>query len=325
MKRRFTGSIVAAMALVLPLSVAPATAQEAEQAPTEPEVTDYGAEPRQLLRYAWAEGQAETFGIEVATSLSMSMDGVSVMEMELPMAMTTDMLVVDVREDGSARVEFVYTELDFGDAALSSELISSDDEIDESMSDFDSELDEMTKDFVGITGWQEMDDRGHILEFGVDMPEAFPPELRGQFDQLSGSAASGEPMPEEPVGLGAKWVSSGSFGSAGVALAMDGETEVVALDDTSVTLRRTMTMDVEDAASVFGELPPGVDISVEEFVFEGGGETRVELDGVVPDGAMGVVFRFEVAASSVEDEEPVSMDLGMDMTMDMTMHKVTDR
>ena len=99
------------------------------------------------------------------------------------------------------------------------------------------------------------------------------------------------------------------------------QTEVIALDEAGVTLQRTMTMDAAALADAFGETTADLEVKVEEFSFDGGGEMRVEFNSLSPQGDMSMDFHVDMIMSGDEGGEPHSADLAMDMTMSMAFEK----
>lgn len=296
MRRPITRSLLATVVLTIVVA-APASAQLAGLDTLETELIDPGAEPRQELRYRFEEGQSGTMGMEVGIAVSNLMDRAPVMDMEMLMFAEVDTLVSDVYEDGSARIEMVYTsyELDLGEQLAQEEV------------DFVSDM------FVGLEMWQIIDPLGTVLEVGLG-DEDLPPELR---QELLDTTTATQPLPAEPVGLGARWVAQGSMDAEGIPMQLTVESEVLELDDDSVVLGLTIAADAEFASSMFDELPDA-DVSVGRFFMDGGGEVSVDFDSIVPESDAEIELALEMTVGG----EGMAVDVAMDMLMSMLVFPV---
>lgn len=296
MRRPITRSLLAAVGLTIVVA-APASAQLAGLETLETELIDPGAEPRQELRYRFEEGQRGTMGMEVGIAVSNLMDGAPVMDMEMLMSAEVDTLVSEVYEDGSARIEMVYTgyELDLGEQLAQEEL------------DFVSDM------FVGLEMWQIIDSLGAVLEVGL-ADDDLPPELQ---QELLDTTTATQPLPAEPVGLGARWVAQGSMDAEGIPMQLTVTSEVLELDDDGVVLGLTIAADAEFASSMFDELPDA-DVSVGRFFMDGGGEVSVDLDSIVPESDAEIELALEMTVGG----EGMAVDVAMDMLMSMLVFPV---
>lgn len=296
MRRPITRSLLAAVGLTIVVA-APASAQLAGLETLETELIDPGAEPRQELRYRFEEGQRGTMGMEVGIAVSNLMDGAPVMDMEMLMSAEVDTLVSEVYEDGSARIEMVYTgyELDLGEQLAQAEV------------DFVSDM------FVGLEMWQIIDPLGAVLEVGL-ADDDLPPELQ---QELLDTTTATQPLPVEPVGLGARWVAQGSMDAEGIPMQLTVTSEVLELDDDGVVLGLTIAADAEFASSMFDELPDA-DVSVGRFFMDGGGEVSVDLDSIVPESDAEIELALEMTVGG----EGMAVDVAMDMLMSMLVFPV---
>ena len=112
-------------------------------------VVDLGAEPRQELRYRFDEGQTGTLGMEMTIDLVNTMDGTQLLDTTMLMLAEADTTVTEVYEDGSVRVEQVFTKYEFadtGDPAADAELAAASEQV------------------VGLAMWSIIDDRGTLID-----------------------------------------------------------------------------------------------------------------------------------------------------------------
>jgi hypothetical protein len=176
-----------------------------------------------------------------------------------------------------------------------------------------SELSSRSRQLVGSTGWEIYDARGVLLDWGIDMPEAFPEDLQAQVEQMS---AAPTVLPEEPVGVGAVWESIGSFSESGIELGLVEVNELVALEGDSLRL------DVRTELDASGGIPPaqlgfGSKGSIESLSLRGEGPVLVDLGRVFAESEWELRFHMEMSAQDAEDDFPV-MILDAEMEMEVT-------
>ena len=303
MRRRMT-TMLLATAIATTLLAAPASAQLAGFTTLEPEVIDQGDQPRVELRYLFSQGQRDTMAMNMTMEMVNTMDGAPLVDLTMIMETELETLVTDVYDDGSARVEQVFTRYEFaetGDPAADAELLA------------------VSEQFVGLAMWSVIDDRGTVLDFGVADDTTLAPEIVAQLRDTSGTATI---LPEEPVGVGAKWVADGTILSQGVPLEMSIETEMAELTADGIVLDVTMAGAADMASALVGELPPEVDISVGRFAMVGGGRSAIEFDSLVPTSDAGIDLEMEMSISAGEGDQTFEASMGFVMLMGLESYPV---
>lgn len=241
---------LAAVALV----GAPAVAQQTDISTAEVNVLDPGAEPRQALRYEFVEGSTEVLESVIDNAIVVRINGAPTESLELSMTMTTTTTVTEVFDDGSARVDYVITDWDFGDMG--------------GMTPDPAELDAALGIVEGLGGYWILDTRGAVLDFGLDLPAGIPAELSSQVD---GAIIEVEALPEEPVGVGAIWETFTRTASGGVDMGMIQTTEITSIEGDVIGLRQAFVSDSDSAGS--GLLPMEIELT-------GSGVSELRLDRV---------------------------------------------
>lgn len=184
-------------ATVSDVGIAAGQGDEADTAPTAPvvEVIDPGAEPRAPLRYALTAGTSYTATQTIDQKIRQLDDEGFGNTTEVP---TIDfglrLDVQDVQPDGTARVAMAFTSVDAtgtGSAASSDQAVA---------------IEIALGDITDLTGTTVMTSRGVPLESSFDVPEGLPEIVDTVIEQLEGQvAALTPPLPEEPLGVGARW------------------------------------------------------------------------------------------------------------------------
>ncbi len=304
MKRPITTSLLAA---VLATSVAaPAGAQFAGLTTIEPEVLDPGAEPRQELRYRYVEGQSGAMAMDMTMDIADTFDGMPVDEgaVDLSMSAELTMTVTDVYDDGSARIEQVFSDYSFGETG---------DPV------ADAELEAASELLEGLMVWQVLDDRGAVQEVGSDAFEALPPEL---LDQVYSNTYTVQPFPEEAVGVGARWVASGTLTSQGLPMSMSIESEVLELREDGAVLGTDISADAVGTTDLLGDMMPGVSASIDRLEMSGGGTVEVAFDTIIPTSEAELLMGMDMTVSGGEGEDAFSYSFGLDMDMAMDVYPI---
>lgn len=300
--------LVAASTLVAMLLVPVPAAAQLPSATSDVEVIDAGAEPRRELRYAWEEDQRERLQSVVVVDVTAREAGAEVMAMELPVSMAIEATVTKVERDGSAWVALTFEEMVFGPLSASGEGVPAGDL---ATAGFDEVMSAVTPLLAETRVWQHIDDRGQVLKTNVQFPDGFPPEAQQQIAQTSGSVAL---LPAEPVGLGARWVATGTSVNQGVAVSVSSTMELVAIDGDELTIAMTMRL-ADDLESLLTAVSPFDDLTI-----DGGGTYRLDLGGVYPRDAtvsmtMGMGGELPDGTGAIV---PVEMQVGVGMSMSTT-------
>lgn len=296
------GTVALAALLALPL---PAAAQLPSDS-SDVVVVDAGEEPRSALRYAWEVDQSERLQSILTVGVAATEGGQGVMEMELPVAMTIDAAVTKVEPDGSAWVALTFEEMRFGPMSLSGPEAP---DGDLAAAEFDAAMAAVAPLLAEVRMWQRIDDRGQVLETNAQFPEGFPLEAQQQIAQTTSSVAL---LPEEPVGVGARWEATGTSVNQGVAMSVTSSMDLVDRDGDELTV----AMSMRDAGGFEALLM--ADSPFDAFAVDGAGTYRIDLGSVYPREAsvamtMGMGGQLPDAAGTVVPVEMV-VDVGMTMT-----------
>ena len=191
-------AVVATGALATSTVGPPAPAQtEDESPPVAPtiEVVDTGDEPRVPLRYALVAGTSVT-GTQSIDQYIRQVDqdgfGNSTRIPTIDLGLQLD--VQEVKPDGTARVTFGFTSVNAtGNGSAAS-------------SDQARAIEIALADITDLTGDTTTTDRGVPLDTSLDVPDDLSDTLRSILEQYESQASAlTPPLPEEPLGLGARW------------------------------------------------------------------------------------------------------------------------
>jgi len=247
---------------------APATDAATESGP-EPgngptvEVLDAGAEPRHPMRLNPEEGQEATMRMRMDMAMEMMVDGQPEPTADIPSTIMTMHAVVDQVTADTIRTVVTYqgVELDGQDPGGMQELLDT---------------------LEGLSGTVTTTRTGAFVEGGFSTAGIHPflQEMVQSFDQQLSALAI--PMPEEDLGVGARWRVTTQFDVGGLTTQMTADYHLAAFDGVSYELETTVAQ-----ALIPGFMDGGA------RVLEGGGSG----DGTVS-GRLDFPFAFDGTSSA---------------------------
>ncbi|MEM1425725.1 MAG: hypothetical protein AAGF75_04125 [Cyanobacteria bacterium P01_H01_bin.130] len=194
---------------------------------------DAGQGPKAPLRLSPEVGNQLQLGADLTMKVTMEMDGQAVPNPGFPsVAMVLGMEVVDVNESGEITYNITYDSIELGTAA-----------------DFPEQartmIDEVFQELKSLKLVLVGDNRGRVLNATVEAPDDLNPFLVQMLDSLSQSMKQvSAPLPEEAIGVGARWSITGSVTASGLTLEQTATYELVEREGD----RFTVNMDVEQTA-----------------------------------------------------------------------------
>lgn len=190
------------------------------------EVLDPGAEPRRVLELRFVEGDTAT--AQLTSDLKITdVDGVAVLDP--PPVVQTVRFDIDRVNGDEADVSFEVLSVKIDDSAGTLD---------------DTTLVELTVDLyavIGLKGTGTIDRRGQSSAFRYDVPDDFDAVAVDTLDQLEQDvAAMGVPLPEVPLGLGARWRARDTIRVNGVRSEQVITYEISAIDGETVSYSATV-------------------------------------------------------------------------------------
>lgn len=265
---------------------------------TRPVVTllDPGAEPRLALRYRLTPGAEETLVMRTEMSMDTRADGMPMSAVEYPpVAMTLRLRILPGGEErheharAQARYEFALETVDVEDTP---------DVPPETMVAMRRHFQEIT----GMTGSADVDARGFNWNARMEHPRAQGPGATPAIRQMMDSAAQGmdrmsAPLPEEPVGRGARWELRQTIEQNGVTLEQRTLFELVELDGQRGTLATQVTQRAGRQPMTVAGMPAGT-AELLSLASTGSGRLQFDLDRLVPRSTLAMRSDYGVRVTS---------------------------
>ncbi|HEU0036207.1 MAG TPA: hypothetical protein VFQ53_36590 [Kofleriaceae bacterium] len=249
--------------VALVLVCAPALVVADTPAPPAIKLVTAGKDPRTQLRFAPKKGTKRTV---VVTSQEAKARGVKGKLPPLATApairMTMDLEITDVTADGDIHYQFVYRGAELADAkGLTPEL--------------DRQVKKALAVFNGLKGHGIATSRGISKLLELETPANAQPEARAAIEMSRGVVSQiVEPLPEDAVGLGAKWQTTSTVTTGEITANTTVSHELLELSGTRAKIKLTMT--VHGKGSGPGNLTSETTAT---------GETVLDLTAIVPSQA----------------------------------------
>jgi hypothetical protein len=217
--------LVPVLAAVVLTGTVASTASADQQPPPVVTVLDPGATPRAALRYVLAPGTTQDIDYSFNTRLSQTVDGETASGSipQIDMSMTAG--VTAVAPDGAVTVP-----VSIGDIVVDEDAVGGDQVADavEALTGFEMAL--------------TITDRGEVLSADAEIPDDLEETASQLLQQFVDQARSFTvPLPEEEVGVGARWKAVAESTISGISLRQTARYEVVDMDADSVDLDVTIS------------------------------------------------------------------------------------
>lgn len=255
----------------------PALAQAIQSDPPVVKLLSTGEGEKRPLRYRLAKGVKETIDLTMDMAISMDMPGVGPQSIDIPpIKMSMDVAVDDVAANGDIVMSMVITTASMEGGPLPAGALDG---------------------LKGVSALMTMTDRGLIKALKFDESKITDPTTK-QLLQTSGFDRLSAPLPEEPIGLGAKWEVSQRVDANGMSIDQKTVYEVLEMAPGRTTLGVTIAQTAGTQAVNAPGMPPEVQATIVEM--KGTGKGRLTLS----DGSITLYG---------------DMNMHSDVTMDMQM------
>jgi hypothetical protein len=238
-------------------------------------VQSTGAEPRRALRYAFVKGQQDGLAMDMTMGLTMDMAGMSMPPIQMPtMHMVAKTTVSDVSASGDASVAVSFSDVSLQNDANADPTLA-------------GLLQSGLADMKNLTSTSTVSPRGFIKDSKMDLSRLANPQMAQMAGAMSSTMNSiAMPMPEEAVGVGAKWTVRMALPSNGLNVFQEVQVELTALDAQSATLTLKTVQTAPPQAVQGAGLPAGLQASLDRFEGTGTGGMTIRFGSVVPTSTM---------------------------------------
>ena len=201
----------------------------------------------------------------MAMGMAMNMDGNAMPQMDVPpMRMVADVAVTNVAPTGDVSYTFGFVSMDADDPAVR------------------AALQQVVSALADLKGTMVVNNRGETKSASFDLSKIANPQMRQTMSSAFDSIRSMSlPLPEEPVGAGARWQVRQSMLSSGIQSTQTIDVELVSADARTAVLKVNT---VQHAPVQKVSLPdlPGAIVNLQKLEGTGAGTVNITLDSLIP-------------------------------------------
>ena len=151
-----------------------------------------------------------------------------------------------------------------------------------------------------------MNDRGRTLSANMKVPEGAPADVKQMIDSMQrGVQNFSAPLPDEPVGLGAKWEVRMVIEAGGLRLNQTATYTLKELSSDGYSADVSLKQSSGKQEMKLPNLPPGTTVEVQSMTGEGAGTLRAQLNHLVPTSKLELTSAMESIISSNGAQQPM--------------------
>jgi predicted small lipoprotein YifL len=259
---------------------------------------DAGAEPRSDLSYALNKGGTQKLQMSMDMVMSMRMGAKSLPPTTIPtMSMQLDMAITDKSPSGEWKVDSKLTRVTVSAKGAQQEQMA-------------AAMRPQVEGMKGLGMGYWINGKGHVRDVKLDIPKNFPAAAQQMLQGMNQSFESMvAPLPNEPVGVGARWQVISRMASAGADLLQSATYTLKARDGGKATLEvKLVQLAASDSINAPG-MPPGVTTQVKSFSSGGSGTSLLDTKNVAPDtGSMALKTAMDIAVKGSNEGDESSIE-----------------
>jgi hypothetical protein len=237
---------------------------------TQIKLLDPGAEPRKVLRFHPKAGDKQSMVLTMKIGMAFKAGEMPEQPIKLPtMKLVMDLTVKDVGTNGDITYDIVTS-----DASITEE------------PDVVAQAAEAMKHAMGaikgVGGTGMLSSRGVSKGADIKAPEGTDPQVNQVVDQIKEMVSRVIiPLPEEPVGAGAKWETKMPIKSQGISLNQTATLQLVSIDGERGTAKNSFTQSAPHQ-KIQSSMMPGTTVDLTKMTGHGTGEITFDLAQILP-------------------------------------------
>ncbi|MFV8752534.1 DUF6263 family protein [Nannocystaceae bacterium ST9] len=269
------------------------------------ELLSTGDEPRQELRFSPTTGQSETMVLTMTMEITLDFGPGAPMpattQKTPPIKMFNTSTIGSVAE-GRIEQKVVFDRYEMGedDSGTGAMMAAA-----------------MGQAFDQMKGFEQRmiyDTRGMIIEGDWTVPPGMDPQLAGSLQNVNQSLEQAMlRLPQEAVGVGAKWKEISEIDSNGLKIDQTAEYTIDAIDGKKLSVSTDISQSPK-SKKIAAPNMPGVEVDLLEFDSKGTGKVELELDHMVPlSGSSTMDTSLTVEAGEGDQKQKVTTKIKMTM------------
>ena len=270
------------------------------------ELISEGAEPRQELRLKPTIGTKETANMRMNIDMMTSMAGKTSPALKMPATVITfESVVKNVESNGDINYDFTYTDADVvGDTNLPPAAVAQ----------MRAEMKKLKK----FKGSVAIDNRGQTKKANFTIPPGSDPSFKQMIGQMSNSIEQiSAPLPQQAVGIGAKWQVTNGVNVSGMAINQVATYELVDFKDGVATLNINLAQQALKPQKLnLPQSPKGVTVTLKSYIGSGQGRALVRINKLTPiTSTMTMRASSQISTVVPNTKEELTLDQQMSMLL----------
>ena len=142
------------------------------------------------------------------------------------------------------------------------------------------------------------------------------PGMQQTLGQMTSSVENiSMPLPEEAVGVGARWEVRQTLNSGGITMFQKAEYELTSMDASAVSVKVKIDQQAPPQPFANPGLPPGVDATIDKMSGSGTGTMTIRFDSLVPTSTVETLSSMVMGMNMGGQVQSMSTDTRMKMTI----------
>jgi hypothetical protein len=281
---------------------APSGSKSASTGAVQIKLLEPGAEPRQALRFHPKPGDKQSMLMTMKMGMGIKMGASENPPIKLPvMKMAMDVTIKDVGTNGDISYDIVMSDAGIVDDP---EVIA---QVAEAMKNALGTM-------KGVGGKGVISSRGVNKGTDIKAPEGADPQVNQFVDQMKETMSRvASPLPEEPVGAGAKWEVKMPVKSQGMSFTQTATFELASLDGDRAAARTTVTQTAANQ-KIANPMMPGSKVDLNKMTGNGTGEVTLDFAQILPPEAS-VEYHQDMAMSMTTGGQKQTIAMKLDLNL----------
>jgi len=261
-------------------------------------VLSTGAAPRTALRYTVPAGFTSRTAMSTEMGMTMEVAGMAMPEMKMPtIKMVAEIAVTAVAANGDMTFTSGVSNMSFDTAGVDPTIAAS--------------MAGVSTDLSSVKTTGTMTNRG-MTDQKIALDKITDPQLK-QLMETAGSTLQSIsfPLPDEAVGVGARWEVRQRMAASGIETMTTQVIEVVAIQGSKVTLKVMVDQTAPAQSMKNPALPPDAEVSLVEFTGTGTTNTVLDLATMSNDGEGTMAVAMVMQVKMQGNEQNMSMRTGL--------------
>jgi hypothetical protein len=263
-----------------------------------------GDGPKRALRYVFHTGRREVMAMDMKMTMQMTIGDRQTPPVALPlirMKMSADPQRLEPNGDLVFRYSLDSCDVK-ADAGTAPEMIAA----------LKAELQKL----VGLAGEGEVTTRGETMRATMELPPALGEQMRDVLNQIRSAIRDlSAPLPEEPVGAGARWTATSMITMGDVRAKRTITYALKSLDGDRAKLDIEVAMSAGAQQLKGPRIPEGITAMLDSMDSHGSGKMDLDLQTLVPTSSIGLDGLVRSSMQAGARVQKMTMRMGIDVAI----------